>query len=239
MDPPVNQAGKEAVREPQGETDLHRWGYSLSASYPDILLVQMRENTRSVYAATEWTAFHITDGIAEKDKPGGHRPVPGRAQTQREKPHQTPQIAGSRIPIRAFYSSGERKLPGFIQTVRVEQKNGAVVREYAGYDRLESLEEQALPAAVYKPLVPLLNFFMPPKAKPWRVPKRSRFTTSREARSSDSPKPSDCPGSTRIRSRPNAALYNPVELQRNVNKATLRLRQRLARSNRGNRNSFR
>jgi hypothetical protein len=30
-----------------------------------------------------------------------------------------------------------------------EQKNGAVVREYAGYDRLE---EQALLAAVYRPL---------------------------------------------------------------------------------------
>jgi hypothetical protein len=30
----------------------------------------------------------------------------------------------------------------------VEQKNGAVVREYAGYDRLEGLEEQALLAAV-------------------------------------------------------------------------------------------
>ncbi|MDR2019827.1 MAG: hypothetical protein LBQ14_03585, partial [Treponema sp.] len=45
--------------------------------------------------------------------------------------------------------------------VRVEQKNGAIVREYVGYDRLEGLEEQALLAAVYAPLVPLLNFFMP------------------------------------------------------------------------------
>jgi hypothetical protein len=44
---------------------------------------------------------------------------------------------------------------------RVEQKNGTVVREYAGYDRLEGFEEQALLAAIYKPLVPLLNFFMP------------------------------------------------------------------------------
>ena len=31
----------------------------------------------------------------------------------------------------------------------VEQKNGAVVREYAGYDRLSGFEEQALLAAVY------------------------------------------------------------------------------------------
>jgi hypothetical protein len=43
----------------------------------------------------------------------------------------------------------------------VEQKNSAVVREYIGYDRLEGLEEQALLAAVCKPLVPPLNFFMP------------------------------------------------------------------------------
>ena len=43
----------------------------------------------------------------------------------------------------------------------VEQKNGAVVREYVGYDRLEGLEEQALLAAIYGSLVPLLNFFMP------------------------------------------------------------------------------
>jgi hypothetical protein len=34
----------------------------------------------------------------------------------------------------------------------VEQKNSTVVREYAGYDRLEGLEEQSLLAAGYKPL---------------------------------------------------------------------------------------
>jgi hypothetical protein len=44
---------------------------------------------------------------------------------------------------------------------RAGQKNGAVVRNYAGYGRLEGLEEQALKAAVYRPLTPLLNFFMP------------------------------------------------------------------------------
>jgi hypothetical protein len=43
----------------------------------------------------------------------------------------------------------------------VEQKNGAVVREYIGYDRLSGVEEQALLAAVYTPLAPLLDFFMP------------------------------------------------------------------------------
>jgi hypothetical protein len=46
-------------------------------------------------------------------------------------------------------------------TCFVEQKNDAVVREYAGYDRLEGFEEQTFLAAVYKPLVPLLNFFVP------------------------------------------------------------------------------
>ncbi|MDR1362521.1 MAG: hypothetical protein LBJ35_00520 [Spirochaetaceae bacterium] len=34
----------------------------------------------------------------------------------------------------------------------VEQKNGAVVREYAGYDRLEGLAEQALLSDVYTPV---------------------------------------------------------------------------------------
>jgi hypothetical protein len=48
----------------------------------------------------------------------------------------------------------------------VEQKNGAVVREYIGYDRLSDFEEQALLAAAYTPLVPLFNFFM-------RLPKNS------------------------------------------------------------------
>jgi hypothetical protein len=44
--------------------------------------------------------------------------------------------------------------------VRVEQKNGAVVCEYIGYDRLEGAALQSRLAAVYRPLVPLLNFFM-------------------------------------------------------------------------------
>ena len=43
----------------------------------------------------------------------------------------------------------------------MEQKNGAVVREYTGYYRLEGFEEQAVPAGVYRLLVPLLNYFMP------------------------------------------------------------------------------
>jgi hypothetical protein len=43
----------------------------------------------------------------------------------------------------------------------VEQKNGAIVREYVGCDQLSGFEEQALLTVVYTPLVSLLNFFMP------------------------------------------------------------------------------
>jgi hypothetical protein len=43
----------------------------------------------------------------------------------------------------------------------VEQKNGAVVREYIGYDRLSGFEEQALLSTMYTHLVSLFNFFIP------------------------------------------------------------------------------
>jgi hypothetical protein len=117
----------------------------------------------------------------------------------------------------------------------VEQKNGAVVREYAGYDRLEGLEEQTLLAAVYKPLVPLLNFFMPTQ----KLKSKTR-AGSKEIKVYDDPKspfqrlaenallPQEYQDALNVQ----YALYNPVELQRNVNKAILRLRQRLAQSNR-------
>jgi hypothetical protein len=117
----------------------------------------------------------------------------------------------------------------------VEQKNGAVVREYAGYDRLEGLEEQALLAAVYQPLVPLLNFFMPTQ----KLKSKTR-TGSKETKVYDEPR-SPFQRLTENPGLPQAykdtlgtrcALYNPVELQQNVNKAILRLRQRLAQSNR-------
>jgi hypothetical protein len=44
----------------------------------------------------------------------------------------------------------------------VEQKNGAVVREYVGYDRLEGIEEQILLSAVYKSLceIPFETYFV-------------------------------------------------------------------------------
>jgi hypothetical protein len=117
----------------------------------------------------------------------------------------------------------------------VEQKNGAVVREYVGYDRLEGLEEQALLAAVYTPLVPLLNFFMPTR----KLKSKTRIG-SKESRVYDEPRspyqrlmehtelPQECKDALTAQ----YALYNPVALQQNVNKTILRLRQRLAQVNR-------
>ncbi|GHU56241.1 integrase [Spirochaetia bacterium] len=117
----------------------------------------------------------------------------------------------------------------------VEQKNGAVVREYVGYDRLSGTEEQALLTAIYVPLVPLLNFFMPTQklksktrigAKETRVYDAPRSPFARLTESAGLPQP--CKNSLAAQ----CALYNPVELQHTVNKAILRLRQRLAQLNR-------
>ena len=117
----------------------------------------------------------------------------------------------------------------------VEQKNGAVVREYVGYDRLEGVEEQTLLAAVYQPLVPLLNFFMPTQ----KLKSKTRIG-SKEIKVYDEPKSPfhrlieslKTPQKTKKLLLEQIGLYNPVELQHNVNKAIIRLRQRLAQSNR-------
>jgi transposase InsO family protein len=117
----------------------------------------------------------------------------------------------------------------------VEQKNGAVVREYAGYDRLEGLEEQALLAAVYAPLAPLLNFFMPTQ----KLAHKARVG-SKEIKVYDEPRSpfhrllenEGLPQELKDTLAAQCALYNPVELQQNVNKAILRLRRRLAQPNR-------
>jgi hypothetical protein len=108
----------------------------------------------------------------------------------------------------------------------VEQKNGAVVREYVGYDRLEGLEEQALLASVYVPLTPLLNFFMPTQklktkiragSKKIKVYDEPRSPCQRLLESTELPRV--CKDALAV----HCALYNPVELQQNVNKAILRL----------------
>jgi len=65
----------------------------------------------------------------------------------------------------------------------VEQKNGAVVREYVGYDHLEGAEELALLSEVYAHLAPLLNSFMPTR----RLESKSRVG-SREVKVYDEPR---------------------------------------------------
>ena len=117
----------------------------------------------------------------------------------------------------------------------VGRKNGAVVREYPGYDRLCGTEEQALLTAVYAPLVPLLNFFMPTQKL-----KSKTGIGSKETRVYDEPRSpfarlvesAELTRACKDALSAQCALYNPVELQHNVNKAVLRLRQRLAQANR-------
>ena len=117
----------------------------------------------------------------------------------------------------------------------VEQKNGAVVREYVGYDRLEGFQEQTLLADIYKYLVPLLNYFMPSQ----KLKSKTRVG-SKEIKVYDEPLSpfqrlmestltlQEIKDSLTVQ----IALYNPVMLQDNVNKSILRLRHRLAQVNR-------
>jgi hypothetical protein len=113
----------------------------------------------------------------------------------------------------------------------VEQKNGAVVREYIDYDRLEGTAFQAHLAEVYRSLVPLLNFFMPTmkleskvkvgskEIKKYDVP-RSPYQRLLE---SEGLSPEVKAELTRL-----CGLYNPVQLRHNVNKAVLALREAVA-----------
>jgi hypothetical protein len=104
-----------------------------------------------------------------------------------------------------------------------------------GYDRLEGFEEQALLSAVYKPLVPLLNFFMPSQKFKSKI-----RTGSKKIKTYDEPRSSfhrllECaslPPVCKDTLKVQYALYNPVELQHNVNKTILRLRRRLAQATR-------
>jgi hypothetical protein len=113
----------------------------------------------------------------------------------------------------------------------VEQKNGAVVREYIGYDRLEGEALQTRLAEVYHSLVPLLNFFMPTMKLQSKVKVGSKEIKTYDApRSpyqrlleSDALSPEVKAALTR-----RYGLYNPVQLQHNVNKAILALREAIA-----------
>jgi hypothetical protein len=102
------------------------------------------------------------------------------------------------------------------------RKQQPCVREYLGCDRLAGSEEQALPAAVYRPLVPLLNFFMPAQ----KLTGKTRIG-SKEIKVYDqlqSPfrrlsEPEELPRDIKDALAAQCALYNPVELQHSVSKA--------------------
>jgi hypothetical protein len=117
----------------------------------------------------------------------------------------------------------------------VEQKNGAVVREYAGYARLSGLEEQALLAAIYVPLVPLINFFMPTHKLISKIRIGSKEIKKYDLPRSPFVRLNECGELSQTDKdilNTQRALYNPVLLQHNVNKAIQRLYQRLAQANR-------
>jgi hypothetical protein len=103
-----------------------------------------------------------------------------------------------------------------------EQKNNAFVRNYVGYSRYDTGEELAALNRVYESLCPLLNYFMPNKrlvSKTTAGPKTIRKY--------DQPKTpyqrlmeSSLPEETKARLAAERSLFNPVELQYNVNKAS-------------------
>jgi hypothetical protein len=113
----------------------------------------------------------------------------------------------------------------------VEQKNGAVVRQYIGYDRLEGAPLQARLAEVYRFLLPLLNFFMPAMKLESKVK-----VGSKEIKKYDAPRSpyqrllESVALSPEVKAELSRlyGLYNPVQLQHNVNKAVLALREAVA-----------
>jgi hypothetical protein len=113
----------------------------------------------------------------------------------------------------------------------VEQKNGAAVREYIGYGRLEGAALQSCLARIYRSLVSLLNFFMPTMKLESKVKIGSKeIKKYDEPRSpyqrlleSDTLPPEAKAELTRL-----YGLYNPVQLQHTVNKAILALREAVA-----------
>jgi hypothetical protein len=112
-------------------------------------------------------------------------------------------------------------------TVSPDKKTALPAVVSAGYDRFEGLEEQALPAALYKPLVPPLNFFMP--AQKLKSKTRARFQRNQGLRRAKEPVRQahrKCGAASALQGHPQCpcAFYNPVELQRNASKAILRLR---------------
>jgi hypothetical protein len=97
-----------------------------------------------------------------------------------------------------------------------------VVREYAGYYRLGTEASKNLLAAVYKPLLPLLNFFMPAM----KLIGKTRIG-SKEIKKYDEPKSpyrrlmdsAALACAVKKRLKKERTLYNPVSLQHDVNRA--------------------
>ena len=115
--------------------------------------------------------------------------------------------------------------------VRVEQKNGACVREYIGYDRLEGAGLQVRLATVYRSLVPLLNFSMPTMKLESNVTVGSKAIKTYDEPRSPSQRllESDAlPPEVKAELSRSYGLYNLVQLQHNVKKALLALREALA-----------
>jgi hypothetical protein len=98
--------------------------------------------------------------------------------------------------------------------------DGAVVREYIGYDRLEGREEQTLLAAMYAPLVPLLNFFMSAQKLKSKVrvgPKEIRVYDEPRSPFQRLIEHEELPQEYKDPLQAQCTLYNPVVLQQHVN----------------------
>ena len=104
----------------------------------------------------------------------------------------------------------------------VEQKNGAVVRNYVGYARFDTPKEYAALTRVYKSLCPLLNFFIPTKKLLGKT-----SAGSKTVRLYDAPKTpfqrltesAYLPDEVKVRLAQRRALLNPADLQYDVHKA--------------------
>ena len=109
----------------------------------------------------------------------------------------------------------------------VEQKNNSCVRNFVGYDRFSSAAERDAPAAVYSPLCPLLNHFMPTLklVSKTRVGSKIKKVYDKKILSPyqrllASPDLGDGVKGELVRRH---GLYNPVALQREVHNAVAAL----------------
>jgi hypothetical protein len=105
----------------------------------------------------------------------------------------------------------------------VEQKNNSCVRNFVGYSRFSSAAERDALAAVYRPLCPLLNYFMPTQKliSKIKVGSRTKKVYDKKVQSPyqrllSSPDLSDGAKAELVR---RYGLCNPVDLQREVHKA--------------------